>query len=67
MHSVGRAVLIWGGAAVALLGLLFLAQGLGYVRWPASSFMIDQRPWVIRGTIVAVVGLAMVLVGRRVR
>ncbi|SOB87012.1 hypothetical protein SAMN06297144_2132 [Sphingomonas guangdongensis] len=67
MHSVGRAILIWSGAVVTALGLLFLAQGLGYVRWPASSFMIDARPWVTRGTIIAVVGLAMILVGRRVR
>ena len=49
------------------MGLLWIGQGLGIVHWPASSFMIDQRPWVIRGAALAVAGLALILVARRKR
>jgi hypothetical protein len=53
------ALLILGIAAV-LLGLLWIGQGTGLVHWPASSPMIDQRPWVTRGAILAVVGLILI-------
>jgi uncharacterized membrane protein len=62
-----RRVLIVVGLLLAAMGLLWIGQGLGYVRWPQSSFMIDQRPWVIRGTAMTVVGLVLVLVARRMR
>ena len=62
-----RAFLIGLGATLALVGLLWIGQGLGYVKWPASSFMIDQRPWADRGAAVAVVGLLLVLAARRLR
>jgi hypothetical protein len=58
------ALLIVGGLAV-LVGLLWVGQGMGLVHWPASSFMIDQRPWITRGAILAVVGLLVILVSRR--
>jgi hypothetical protein len=50
------------GVAAMLMGLLWVGQGTGLVHWPASSFMIDQRPWVIRGGILAAVGMVLVLV-----
>jgi hypothetical protein len=50
-----------------LMGLLWVGQGLGLVHWPASSFMIDQRPWATRGAILAVVGIALLVVARRKR
>ena len=62
-----RPVLIVLGVLMALMGLLWIGQGLGYVRWPQSSFMIDQRPWVNRGTILAVIGLVLILAARRIR
>ena len=62
-----RPVLMILGVLLALMGLLWIGQGLGYVRWPASSFMIDQRPWVNRGTILAVLGLVLILAARRIR
>lgn len=55
------------GVAATLMGLLWIGQGLGYIHWPASSFMLDQRPWADRGAFVAVAGLAMILVARRLR
>jgi hypothetical protein len=53
------------GLLVSFVGLLWVGQGAGVVHWPASSFMIDQRPWVIRGAILAIVGLALMLLSRR--
>ncbi len=58
------ALLIVGIVAV-LMGLLWVGQGAGVIHWPASSFMLDQRPWVLRGAILAVAGLVAVLVSRR--
>lgn len=62
-----RSVLTVVGAVLALLGLLWIGQGLGYIHWPASSFMLDQRPWADRGAAVAVLGLALILAARRLR
>jgi hypothetical protein len=58
------ALLILGLLAL-LMGLLWIGQGTGYVHWPASSFMIDQRPWALRGAILAAVGLVLILASRR--
>jgi hypothetical protein len=52
------------GIAAVLMGLLWVGQGTGLVNWPASSFMIDQRPWVTRGAILAIVGLILMGVSR---
>ncbi len=60
-----RPVLIAIGVLMTLMGLLWIGQGLGYIKWPASSFMLDQRPWADRGAILAVLGLSLVLVARR--
>ena len=62
-----RSILIVVGVLMALMGLLWIGQGLGYVQWPASSFMLDQRPWADRGAALAVLGLLLILVGRRLR
>jgi hypothetical protein len=55
-----RLVLLVVGVAAVLMGLLWIGQGAGLIHWPASSFMIDQRPWVTRGAILAVVGLLLI-------
>ncbi|MEA1083031.1 hypothetical protein ACLBWH_13355 [Sphingomonas sp. M6A6_1c] len=52
---------------MALMGLLWIGQGLGYIHWPESSFMLDQRPWADRGVALAVAGLLLILVTRRMR
>lgn len=62
-----RPVLTVAGALLTLMGLLWIGQGLGYIQWPASSFMLDQRGWADRGAGVAVLGLALILVARRIR
>ncbi len=62
-----RPILIVVGVLCALMGLLWIGQGLGYVHWPQSSFMLDQRPWADRGAVLAVLGLALILAARRIR
>jgi hypothetical protein len=55
------------GVLCALMGFLWIGQGLGYVHWPRSSFMLDQRPWADRGAALAVLGLVLILAARRLR
>lgn len=52
------------GIAALLMGLLWIGQGAGFVQWPASSFMIDQRPWVTRGALLAAIGLILIAASR---
>jgi hypothetical protein len=54
------------GILALLTGLLWIGQGTGLVHWPVSSFMLDQRPWIGRGVILALVGFVLILLsGRR--
>ena len=53
------------GIAALVMGLLWIGQGTGVIMWPASSFMLDQRPWATRGAILAVVGIVLILLSRR--
>ena len=62
-----RPVLLAVGVLLTLVGLLWIGQGLGYVRWPASSFMIAERQWADYGAGLAVAGLLLVLLARRMR
>jgi len=57
-----RIALLVVGVAAVLMGLLWIGQGAGLVHWPASSFMIDQRPWVTRGAILAAVGFVLIAI-----
>lgn len=67
MHRPLRMILMVVGVLATLMGLLWIGQGLGYIHWPASSFMLDQRPWADRGAALAALGLLLILVGRRLR
>lgn len=60
-----KTLLLIVGIAALLMGLLWIGQGAGVVHWPASNFMLDQRPWALRGAILAVVGLALIILSRR--
>ena len=60
-----KTMLLIAGVAAIAIGLLWIGQGTGVIQWPASSFMIDQTPWALRGAALAVVGLAMILYARR--
>jgi hypothetical protein len=52
------------GIAALLMGLLWVGQGAGLIHWPASSFMLDQRPWITRGAILAVAGVIVIGISR---
>ena len=56
--------LMIAGVVALLMGLLWIGQGLGYIQWPASSFMLDQRPWALRGAILAAIGLGLLVYAR---
>jgi hypothetical protein len=60
-----RSALTVLGVLALLMGLLWIGQGLGIIHWPASSFMLDQRPWALRGAFLAVVGLVLIALARR--
>ena len=55
------------GIAAVLMGLLWVLQGAGVVHWPESSFMLEQRPWILRGGLLAAVGAVMVAASFRRR
>ncbi|HEY4177929.1 MAG TPA: hypothetical protein VGM90_13875 [Kofleriaceae bacterium] len=55
------------GIVAVLMGLLWVGQGLGYIHWPASSFMLDRRPWALRGAILAAVGAVVFALSLRRR
>jgi hypothetical protein len=62
-----KTVLTIIGVAAVLVGLLWVGQGLGLVRWPASSFMIDTPRWSLHGAVLAILGLALIVYARRRR
>ena len=61
-----RIVLLVVGALATLMGVVWIGQGTGVFPYPAESFMIDQMPWAYRGIGLAVAGLVVVWVSRRV-
>jgi hypothetical protein len=65
MMQVLRVSLTVFGALLTLIGLVWIGQGSGLFPYPASSFMINQTPWMLRGALAAIVGLAMIFAARR--
>ena len=61
-----RMLLLIVGVIFLLMGVLWMAQGSGIFPYPRSSFMIDQRPWITRGLMLAIAGAAIILISRRV-
>lgn len=57
-------VIVIGIIAFAF-GVLFVGQGLGYIMWPSSSFMLRDVTWAYYGGAIAAVGLAMIVAARR--
>ena len=64
--AIVRLLVIVVGTLCLLMGLLWIGQGTGYVRWPATSFMIDATEWATRGAILAILGAVMIAIGRRI-
>ena len=55
------------GILAIIVGVIWMGQDSGYFPYPASSFMIDQSPWIAYGAIVAVIGALLLWMGRRKR
>jgi hypothetical protein len=55
------------GILALLMGLLWIGQGLGWIRWPAESFMIDRSGWSVSGLVLALAGAATFLIARKRR
>jgi hypothetical protein len=53
------------GILLVLLGLLWIGQGTGYFPYPSYSFMISDMGWAWRGVGVALAGLIVVFLSRR--
>ena len=60
-----RTLLVSVGIIALAAGLVFMAQGAGFIRWPAESFMISQTQWIYYGGAIALAGLLLVLFVRR--
>lgn len=57
-------ILIFAGILGFIAGIVFMLQGLGVIRYPADSFMIDNRVWITRGGVLAFLS-AIVVAGVR--
>lgn len=60
-----RTILTVLGALIVLIGLIWIGQGSGYFPYPASSFMINQSPWMVRGALTATGGIFLIVAARR--
>jgi hypothetical protein len=55
-----RVLLVLAGALIAVAGIVWTMQGLGYV---GGSFMTGATVWAIVGPVTAVAGLALAALG----
>jgi len=60
-----KTLLLLFGVIVCAAGIFFAGQGLGYINWPASSFMISEMRWVYYGAGIAVAGILLVAIALR--
>lgn len=65
--AILRIFLFFAGALLTAGGCFFALQGASIVMWPAESFMLADGQWVINGLLIALAGIAVVLVARRMR
>ena len=56
--------LVLGFIALAI-GLLWIGQGTGVVKWPESSFMISQIQWAGYGAALGALGLILIWQSKR--
>lgn len=53
------------GVLALLMGLLWMGQGAGLIMWPASSFMLEQKIWILWGSALALVGAGLLFLAQR--
>jgi hypothetical protein len=62
--SVARVLLVGTGLLITVVGVVFALQGVGVI---GGSFMSGTTTWAIAGPLIALPGLALVVVGLRRR
>jgi uncharacterized membrane protein len=60
-----RKLFLVAGFLALAIGLLWIGQGTGAVKWPQSSFMISQIQWAGYGAALAAFGLILIWQGKR--
>lgn len=63
--NILRIILSILGVLMILMGLVWIGQGSGVFPYPASSFMINQTPWIYYGIVLAVAGAIVLFVSRK--
>lgn len=66
MNAILKLLLSGFGVAFVVLGGIWALQGAGILTWPADSFMLADRSWVLYGAITAAIGVVLVLVSTRI-
>ncbi len=60
-----RTLLVSLGFVALAIGLLWIGQGTGVIKWPEQSFMISQIQWAGYGVALAGLGLILIWQGKR--
>ena len=60
-----KTLFLIAGMIALFVGLFWIGQGLGYIHWPANSFMIDENKWTYYGGGLAAAGLIVIWFSRR--
>jgi hypothetical protein len=63
--AILRIAISVAGVLAVVIGLIWIGQGSGLFPYPASSFMINQAPWIFRGAVVAIAGGVILWAARR--
>ena len=59
-------VVFIAGILLLLLGLLWIGQGTGVFPYPSYSFMISDMGWAYRGAAVALGGIIVMVLSRKI-
>jgi uncharacterized membrane protein len=60
-----RQLLLTVGFIALAIGMLWIGQGTGVIKWPQSSFMIGDIQWAGYGVALAGLGLILIWQGKR--
>jgi uncharacterized membrane protein len=60
-----RKLLLTLGFLGLAIGLLWIGQGTGTIKWPEQSFMISQIQWAGYGAALAALGLILIWQGNK--
>lgn len=52
------------GMFLVALGFVWALQGAGLLDWPAKSFMLGRREWVLYGALLAGIGAGLIALAR---